>query len=344
MPNPIKYNVSPESLALKKGNFWIGTGDVDKGPTSSTGYYYGITPPVGGYTIYQNKASDGPSIRVATNDSQLISETNYIAKTSYTTKEECFNYFAGQSDKMVVNRDYESIVTNGLVLNVDAGFLPSYIRTGVTINDISGNDYGGTFTNGASFTTENGGGVVFDGSNDYVLGNNSLSSKVTDAVTIIVFAKVPNMNNRVPLFSKYQTVPPYGYILEVGTHPGPLWSKSMRFFASGDNDNTRSTDYRGTISLSDDTVYMYTAQYSNTQAIMKMYYNTTEMTANQVNPNWTNVLNWGAGTNPYYLGAYQPPIGVYGNCTIYNTLVYNRILSYSEITQNFDALKGRYGL
>jgi energy-coupling factor transporter ATP-binding protein EcfA2 len=56
MPNAIKYNVSDETLALKKGNFYIGTGDVGKGPTSSTGYYNGITPPSGGYTIYLNKA------------------------------------------------------------------------------------------------------------------------------------------------------------------------------------------------------------------------------------------------------------------------------------------------
>ena len=42
MPNAIKYNVSAETLALKKGNFWIGTGDVSKGPTSNTGYYLSL--------------------------------------------------------------------------------------------------------------------------------------------------------------------------------------------------------------------------------------------------------------------------------------------------------------
>jgi len=41
MPNAIKYNTSAETLALKKGNFYIGTGDVGNGPTSSTGYYNG---------------------------------------------------------------------------------------------------------------------------------------------------------------------------------------------------------------------------------------------------------------------------------------------------------------
>ncbi len=102
MPNAIKYNTSAETLALKKGNFWIGTGNVSKGPTSSTGYYNGITPPSGGYTIYLNKASGGPSIYTVTSDVQLISLTNSIAGTSYTTINQCFNYFDGQTDKMVV--------------------------------------------------------------------------------------------------------------------------------------------------------------------------------------------------------------------------------------------------
>ena len=56
MPNAIKYNVSAETLALKKGNFWIGTGDVGKGPTSSTGYYNGSTPPC----VQSLTTSEGP--------------------------------------------------------------------------------------------------------------------------------------------------------------------------------------------------------------------------------------------------------------------------------------------
>ena len=60
MPNPIKYNSLTEDNALNIGNFWIGTGDVDKGPTSTTGYYNGITPPPNGYAIYVHKLNQGP--------------------------------------------------------------------------------------------------------------------------------------------------------------------------------------------------------------------------------------------------------------------------------------------
>ena len=126
MPNAIKYNVSAETLALKKGNFWIGTGDVGKGPTSSTGYYNGITPPSGGYTIYLNKESGGPSIYTVNNDTQLISLTNTIAGQTFTSTTQCLVYYAGQTDKVCFNRDYEPIITDGLVLNLDAGFDGSY--------------------------------------------------------------------------------------------------------------------------------------------------------------------------------------------------------------------------
>ena len=106
MPNAIKYNTSAETLALKKGNFWIGTGAVGKGPTSTTGYWNGITPPSGGYTIYLNKVSNGPSIYTVTSDGQLISLTNSIAGASYTTAQQCFDYYYGQTDKMCVYQDY----------------------------------------------------------------------------------------------------------------------------------------------------------------------------------------------------------------------------------------------
>jgi hypothetical protein len=86
MANAIKYNLSAETLALKKGNFWIGTGDVGKGPTSSTGFYNGLEPPSGGFTIYLNKASGGPSIYTVSNEAQLTALTNSISVSTNLIK------------------------------------------------------------------------------------------------------------------------------------------------------------------------------------------------------------------------------------------------------------------
>ena len=156
MPNAFKYSLTNQTLALKKGNFYIGTGDVGKGPTSSTGYYNGITPPAGGYTIYLNKESGGPVIYVANNDSELISLTNKIAGTSYSTIGDVLNYYNTQTDKMVLNMDYPAIVTNGLVFNLDAGFTPSYPTTNTTWYDVSFGGNNGTLVNGPTFSSTNG--------------------------------------------------------------------------------------------------------------------------------------------------------------------------------------------
>tara|TARA_R110000850_G_scaffold124432_1_gene242671 strand:- start:291 stop:743 length:453 start_codon:yes stop_codon:yes gene_type:complete len=138
MPNSVKYNTESEANALRVGNMHIGTGDVPKGPTSTTGFYGGINPPNGGYTIYENKAASGSSMTCPTSDAELISVTNQIAGASYTTINECFTYFAGQNDKMVLANPINPIVTDGLVLNLSANILPSYPRSGTSWKDLSG--------------------------------------------------------------------------------------------------------------------------------------------------------------------------------------------------------------
>ena len=53
MANVIKYKTSqPTKRGLRKGNAVIGTGEENYGPTSTTGYVSGITPPDGGYVVY----------------------------------------------------------------------------------------------------------------------------------------------------------------------------------------------------------------------------------------------------------------------------------------------------
>ena len=165
MPNPIKYSASAQTLALKKGNFWIGTGDVGKGPTSTTDYWNGITPPAGGYTIYLNKASGGPSIYTAANDSQLISLSNTIAGQTFATSAAALAWFATQTDKMVFNIDYPAIPTDGLSMTLDAGFTPSYPTSGTTWYNMSGanND---TLLNGPTYDSAEGGSIVFDSTDD----------------------------------------------------------------------------------------------------------------------------------------------------------------------------------
>lgn len=72
MANYIKTGTTSLNVA-ERAAFKIGVDDADiYGPTNITGFYKGITPPVGGFTIYMTKDSQGPSIHVAHNDEECI--------------------------------------------------------------------------------------------------------------------------------------------------------------------------------------------------------------------------------------------------------------------------------
>jgi hypothetical protein len=87
---------------------------------------------------------------------------------------------------------YGVIVSNCLVLSLDAAKRDSYPGTGTTWNDISGNRNNGTLTNGPTFNSGNGGSIVFDGTNDYVQTN--YDAALTD-FTACVWFKVPDSTN-----------------------------------------------------------------------------------------------------------------------------------------------------
>jgi hypothetical protein len=327
MPNPIKYNTSTETLSLKKGNFWIGTGDVDKGPTSTTGFYNGITPPSGGYTVYLNKASGGPSMYTVTSDAQLITLTNQIAGTSYTSTTECFVYYVGQSDKICLSSDYESIITNGLITILDAGFVSSYPKSGTTIYDVSGTN-NGTLINGVGFNSGNNGSMVFDGVNDYIgiLNNTTLN------FTIGCWVKT--------------TVNSLGGS-EAYMGNGIVWSD----VGGGANDfvlailNNRASWFtgnpdssvNGTTTINTGAWFYLTATRSATSGLKQLFVNGVSEGSGTTN---SSLLN----ANPNIIIGANTLDTRYFNGSVGVVQIYNRVLSSSEILSNFNAQKGRFGL
>lgn len=172
MPNTIKYSTGTEANALGVGDMHLGVVDVAKGPTQTTGFYNGINPPSGGYTIYQNKASQGPSIICPSSDDDLIVITNGIADASYTTINECFDYFAEQNDKMVMNTPIGEMVTNGCNIMMDPSNILSWPGSGTILYDLSGNANNTTLYNGATVNSD--GFLELDGVDDYgQITNNS---------------------------------------------------------------------------------------------------------------------------------------------------------------------------
>ena len=168
MPNLIKYSTTGDTLSLKKGNFYIGVGDVGKGPTEVTGYWNGVDVPSGGYIIHKNKSVNGPAMWLCKDDAEFVYITNNIEGTTFTGATESLVYYSPMNDAMVFNRNYETITTDGLELLLDAGFTPSYPRSGFTWYDLSYSGNNGTLVNGPTYSNVSGGTLVFDGIDDYI--------------------------------------------------------------------------------------------------------------------------------------------------------------------------------
>ena len=318
MPNAIKYSTDSQSLALKKGNFYIGTGDVGKGPTSTTGYYNGITPPAGGYTIYLNKASGGPSIFVVSNDSELISTTNKIAGESYSTVAQCLSYFAGQTDKMVLNNDYSPTITNGLVLNLDAGFTPSYPRNGTTWYDISVSGPNNvTLSNGPTY---NGVGyLTFDGSDDYA---NFYAPSLGTTTTVEMLCKIGSgYNGRMFFGFLYYDVWCGSGNLGYNTAAGDVYgisSNSVTSLGLVNNWKHYVFEMRSDVSYTNNKIYINGVSQSLSQL-----QGGEQAAARNFNSGSGRISSWLASLN------YPMPMD-----TIYFR-VYNRALTTSEILLNY---------
>jgi energy-coupling factor transporter ATP-binding protein EcfA2 len=200
MPNLIKYSTSAVTYTIKKGNIVLGVNNVDYGPTSTSGFYNGITPPISGYTFYINKPSGGPSIYVSTGDTQTIQLIQSLGGTG-STIENTLSWVASQSDIVVSNRDYENIVTSGMVLNLDAGFTGSYPKGNQQWYDMSGSGNTGTLINGPTFNPLSGGSIVFDGTNDYVTCGDISSSILSNNQFSVSFWFIMSGTARGDLFN-----------------------------------------------------------------------------------------------------------------------------------------------
>jgi len=102
MIKAIKFQTDgTSSNTRRKGNFLVGESTVAYGPTTSTGLYNSIIPPEGGYTLYLNKASGGPSIYVFNNNQELIDFCNNSLGANQTTIFNTIDWINGENDKYV---------------------------------------------------------------------------------------------------------------------------------------------------------------------------------------------------------------------------------------------------
>ena len=223
------------------------------------------------------------------------------------------------------------IVTSGLVLSLDAGDRNSYVSGSSVWNDVSGNGNSGTLTNGPTFSSTNGGSIVFDGSDDYgsIPDSSNLNIK-TDGHSENVWVKVNNTTTQRITFKRFGALG-YGYSLYIASNAiGYEILTPSTFILMTTPTISSGLWYNVSVSISrSSTSYIYlngviaaTGDYSSLSGL--------------------DITN----TFPLTIGAVDPLIvlGSYLNGNLNTVLMYNRTLSATEVLQNYNAQKSRFGL
>ena len=202
VPNLLKF--APGTLAGALGRTSMKLGVYNQGSygqTSISGWWVGITPPLGGYTIYMYKSSigsDGQSTYRPSSDSELVTTAWRISRSlglspTITTATEALSWIATQTNMICVNFDYNNVYTaTDPLLLLDAGFTPGYPRTGSTWYDISVKGNHATLTNSPTFTYVDGtysGAFTFNGTNQYATVTSSLLNVTYTGKTIYAVVK-----------------------------------------------------------------------------------------------------------------------------------------------------------
>ena len=225
------------------------------------------------------------------------------------------------------------VVTDGLVLALDAANPRSYPGSGTSWFDLSGNGrtasmfgsvpYETDVTNCFNFATATGGSSA-NSTLGFTFGSNMVPT--TGNFTFSCWIKAPNSSSsQVGLFSNAGSAD--GYRFGIGLNGiyyliGPTYIEGTISFTS---------------SLSSSIWYNVVAVYSRTTAQVLLYLNSIYQNLASIPTSQTTMQNGTPGI------VRSPCCGVYTG-KLAQFQVYNRALSATEITQNFNALRNRFGI
>jgi hypothetical protein len=220
------------------------------------------------------------------------------------------------------------IVTNGLVLCFDAASRKSYPGTGSFLRDLSVNGKIGTLFNGLTFSTDNGGTFVFNGINHSIQILGSTESFYSEG-TISFWM---NSSNIVDYKSPFSTSAFSGKGISF------IQTSASEFMILIFNDlGNAALHYYNTLDspLFQNTWYNVVAVWNkSTNNIIGYLNGVQKFNSNNITwPTLLEIIRIGNGFGSFYFGG-----------KISQTLMYNKALTSQEVQQNFNALRGRYGI
>lgn len=217
------------------------------------------------------------------------------------------------------------------ILYYDASITASYPNTGVAVNDLSGNGKGGTLENGASYSSAKGGAFSFDGVDDYLdIGTISPLSAYSAEVWIKA--------NKLTGGNADQNE--YGFTIMSASS-----NYALRVSVGGSTD---STEVKFRAFSSSSTVQATSGANLNTT---DWFHITATATKNSVAIIYVNGVEKGsfatgnvACAGIFTIGDLRPNKHIGFDGLITGVKVYDRVLSASEIAEDFNATRARYGV
>lgn len=223
------------------------------------------------------------------------------------------------------------IVTSGLVLLLDAGDQASYPGSGTTWTDLSGNGNNGTLTSGPTYSSADGGSLVFDGVDDYVIDSSTTNIPVGSSSRTIEFWVYPKGDTNVfvvngtggagstPIYSvQFYNISGTRYLFTDGVN--------------GSNNLTISGAQLPTLNAWNHIVFGNSGQDY-------FYYINGVLQKSGTFP-----VNLNTVGQKYLIGKRTDYASNTMNANMARVSIYNRALSGAEITQNFNALRSIYGV
>lgn len=230
-----------------------------------------------------------------------------------------------------------SVVTSGLVLNLDAANIKSYPASGTSWFDLSGNGNTGTLTNGPTFNSANGGSLIFNGINQYAIFP---SPKPTTSMSVCAWVKPDTFDAAWHKILQF----PYGDTSWIA----PYFSYQLVIYQSnfGVSFGINTTYMLGHLA---DTSFIpsvgvwYYVCGTFQSGIIKIYVNGILKNTTDASASGTSIM-YTTRTQALIANRAEYLTGETFKGNVANSQIYNRALSSQEILQNFNAMRGRYGL
>ena len=248
----------------------------------------------------------------------------------------------------------DNVVTDNMVVYLDAGNNSSYSGSGTSWNDVSGNGNNFTLVNGPTYSSSDGGAIVFDGANDFA----------RSATNASFFAFGTSNDYSYGVWAKMDSTGNTESLLSCGTSDGGLTQNSFQLDFEGTNTRIRhlfrdgSNNQRNFTPLNaDDAVALVGTDWFYVMVVndrseneLKLYVNSTVLTtgdSNSIYGTATNVHNFANNTDT--TGEFKIGVNRGSNAFIDGRVAQVHIykgkaLTASEVLQNYNASKSRYGL